>query len=438
MNVSIVTLFPELYKPFLETSLLKKAHNQKLVQFSVRSLFEFCKPKQRVDSPTFGHGAGMLLRPEIVEQAIQAQQTDWGPAYKIFFSPQGKLLDQELLRVLVKQIYERNNHVLLLPARYEGMDARVEEHYADCVISLGDFVLMGGDLPAMVLLEGLLRLVPGVVGKQESVEHESFSGPFLDYPEYTEPVVWHDKIVPEVIRSGNHEKIHKWRQAQAITKTVYTNFEWLRSHVRTEQEIKQAEAYIPAHYAVLMHTQVLLPDGQEGTSSVTSLDIHDIARSAATYAIKNYFIVTPLQDQQRIVLKLLEFWRTGSGVSYNPHRHRALERVILVSSLNEALEYIAQKEHMQPLVVATGAQKKYGKDKRYITYHDQACVWTLQRPVVFLFGTARGLGPTVLEHCDFILEPVRGFSDFNHLSVRSAAALVFDRWLGVNSVYILE
>ena len=439
--MSLVTLFPELYTSFLQTSLLKKAQEQNIVSFCVRSLFEFCQPKQRVDSPTFGHGAGMLLRPEIVEQAVEAQEAYGGPAYKIFFSPQGKKLDQVLLRSLVSNIYQRGGHVLLMPARYEGMDARVEEYYADCIVSIGDFVLMGGDLPAMVLLEGLLRLIPGIVGKQESVEHESFSGPFLDYPEYTEPVVWRGYAVPEVIRSGNHEKIKQWRQSQAIAKTVYCNFEWLRSHITAQHEIAQAADYIPAHYAVLMHTHVLLPDGedkQEGTSSVTSLDIHDIARSAATYTIKNYFIVTPLQDQQRIVAKLLAFWRTQEGVAYNPHRHRALERVILVSSLQEACASIAQAENAQPVLLATGAQKKYAHDKKTVTYYDQATVWSLRRPVVFVFGTARGLGPTVIQQCDFILEPLRGFTDFNHLSVRSAAAVVFDRWLGVNSVYTID
>ncbi|MBA3954034.1 tRNA (guanosine(37)-N1)-methyltransferase TrmD [Candidatus Dependentiae bacterium] len=430
MVISTITLFPELYKPFLETSLIRKAQEQQHVTLDVKTMFDFCKPKERVDSPTFGHGAGMLLRPDIIEKAIDAQEALHGPAYKIFFSPQGKKLDQVLLRDLAL-IAQEKKHIMLLPARYEGMDARVEEHYGDCLISLGDFVLMGGDLPAMVLMEGLLRLIPGVVGKQASVEHESFTGPFLDYPEYTSPVVWKGYSVPEVVRSGDHGKIQRWRQARAIKNTVLSHFDWLRSHVTTDAEIKQAAEHIPHHYAILMHAQVALLDGQEGTSSVTSIDIHDIARSSATYGIKKYFIVTPLEDQQKIVTKLLDFWKTGEGVTYNPHRHNALENVLLVSTLDEAVDKIKEYENADPILIGTAA-KKYAHAQA-ITYHDQSIVWSLKRPVVLLFGTARGLGSSVIERCEFLLGPLYGFSTFNHLSVRSAAAIIFDRWLGITS-----
>src|SRR5579871_559261 len=184
MKISILSVFPDLYGPFLQTSLIKRAQDQGLVSFYLSSFFSQVSPKERIDAPTFGHGAGMVLKPVVVQKAITDQEAQRGKAFKIFFSPHGKKLDQHLLQDLVRRI-GMQGHALLIPARYEGMDARVEEHYADEIVSVGDFVLMGGDLPAMILLEGLLRLVPGVVGKQESVELESFSGPFVDYPEYT-------------------------------------------------------------------------------------------------------------------------------------------------------------------------------------------------------------------------------------------------------------
>ena len=429
MHLSIVTLFPALYEPFLHTSLVHRAVQSGQIDFSLENLFSYCAPKERIDSPTFGHGAGMLIKPEVIEHAIEKQEAAHGQAYKIFFSPHGKKVNQQLLRKLAATFQEKK-HIMLLPARYEGIDARVEEQYADQILSIGDYVLMGGDLPAMVLIEGLLRLLPGVVGKQESVEEDSFSGPFVDHPEYTAPVVWKGVEVPEVIRSGNHAAIKEWQRHAAGQRTVLHHFEWLRSHVTEQKDALLAASLIPSHYVVLMHDQIMLEGGREGTSSVTSLDIHDIARSACTYGIKNYFIVTPLLDQQKIVKKLLEFWQTDVGADYNPQRFVALASVILVSSLDEALAQIEEREKSKPLLVATSAKKH--EQVESITYYDQEKVWTLQRPVLFLLGTARGLAPSLVEKCDFLLGPIKGFSTFNHLSVRSAAAIIFDRWFGIN------
>lgn len=179
-----------------------------------------------------------------------------------------------------------------------------------------------------------------------------------------------------------------------------------------------------------MHSHVMLDQGREGTSSVTSLDIHDIARSARTYGIKKYFIVTPLEDQHKIVNKLLEFWHTDVGIDYNPQRHEALKLVTLVSTFEEVLQQIEHDESQKPLLLATSAQST--QTVPLISYHDQQKVWSPGRPVVIIFGTARGLASSFVEKCDYQLGPVQGFSSFNHLSVRSAAAIIFDRWLGIN------
>ncbi len=431
MNISILTLFPRLYESFLTASLMGRAQENGYVQYHVENFFSYAAPKERIDSPTCGHGAGVLLRPDIVDKAITAQEQLHGTAYRVFFSPHGKKLDQPLLKKIYENVRERR-HLLLVTSRYEGMDARIEEYYADSIVSVGDFVLMGGDVPAMMLLEGLLRLVPGVVGKQESVERESFSGPFVDHPEYTAPVVWKGMEVPEVLRSGNHKHIEQWRSNQAAQRTVLRHFEWLRSHVATPDQEVLAKKYIPAHYAALMHAQVVVPHVGEGTTSITSLDIHDIARSSTTYGLSGYFIVTPLEDQKRIACRLLEFWHTGVGIEYNRQRHEALKHTMITDSLDEVRAAIEKHEGVEPLLIATSAQPQHGSMVEPITYYDQEKVWNLKRPVLFLFGTGRGLAPRLLEQCDFILPPLRGFSDFNHLSVRSAAAIVMDRWLGIN------
>ncbi|MGE0207280.1 MAG: tRNA (guanosine(37)-N1)-methyltransferase TrmD [Candidatus Babeliales bacterium] len=428
MNISIVSVFPELYQPFFSTSLLKRVQEKGIISFDVADYFSFVAPKERIDAPSFGPGAGMLLRPEVVQKAIESQEGKFGKSFKIFFSPQGKKVDQSLLKTLAPTLMQQK-HIMLMPARYEGMDSRVEEHYADLVLSVGDFVVMGGDIPAMLFLEGMLRLIPDVVGKQESVERDSFMGPFVDYPEYTEPLEWQGMKVPEIIRSGHHAAIEQWRQEQAAQKTVLHHFDWLRSKVATQEQKKLAERFIPAHYAALMHSDVVLGPEQVGASSVTSIDIHDGSRSCKTYGLKNYFIVTPLKDQQAIVRTLLDFWHGSQGQDYNPSRAKAVKQVELVSTLDEVLAAIEKKEGKKPLLIATSAKRT---DGRLVHYFDQEKVWAQSRPILLLFGTAKGLSKAVLDRCDYILGPIEGFSDFNHLSVRSAMAVVLDRWLGIN------
>jgi tRNA (guanine37-N1)-methyltransferase len=435
MHISILTVFPELYHSFLQTSLVGRAQHNNLISCDVRAFSDFCKPKERIDAPTFGHGAGMLIRPEVIERAVDAQDDAHGKAFKIFFSPQGKVLTQYQVQHFAHEL-QKKNHVMLVAARYEGMDARVEEEYADALVSVGDFVLMGGDIPAMMVLEALLRHIPGVVGRQESVQEDSFTGPFFDYPEYTAPVVWKEREVPAVVRSGNHGQLRAWRQNQAVTKTIRERFDWVRSVPMSCEQRDQVIQQLPPHYVVLMHDQVVVggEHPEIGTTSVTSLDIHDIARSATTYGLKNYFIVTPLIDQQKIVQRLLDFWLHGVGVAYNPHRHESLKLVQLCSSLDEVLFDIAKKHDASPIIIATSARKYEleGRSisKRLITYHDQAQIWAFNRPVLIVLGTGQGLSQECINRCDYVLVPIEGFSDFNHLSVRSAAAIIFDRWLG--------
>jgi len=430
MNISVLTVFPELYQPFLQTSLVHRAQQKGLVNFDTTSFFSLVVPKERIDAPTFGPGSGMLIKPTVVEAGINLHEQKYGPAFKIFFSPQGQKLDQSSLALLTQKISQRG-HALLIAARYEGMDARIEQEYADAIVSVGDFVLMGGDLPAMMLLEGMLRFIPGVVGKEESVREDSFTGPFLDHPEYTEPVEWHGKKVPDIIRSGNHGAIAQWRQEQAAQKTVLQHFAWMRTQPMTDVQKKLASRYIPRHYIALLHSDVLVgPEKKPGVTSVTSIDIHDIARSSATYGIKQFFIVTPLTDQKRIVQTLLNFWQRGIGVDYNPSRHEAVKSVEIHDTLDSAISEIIKKEGIAPLLIATSAQKH--EHVASISFWDQSLVWCKERPVLLIFGTGQGLTEDVVQRCDYLLTPVEGISGFKHLSVRSAAAVVLDRWLGMN------
>jgi tRNA (guanine37-N1)-methyltransferase len=406
----------------VHTSLVGRAQEKEIVHIDVQSFFSYVQPKERIDAPTFGPGAGMLIRPDVVQKAIEDKEARYGKAFKIFFSPRGEKIDQRVLETIAARTQECG-HLMVIPARYEGMDARIETEYADMILSVGDFVLMGGDIPAMMLIEGLLRLFPHVIGKQESVSRDSFTGPFVDFPSYTEPLEWKGQRVPDVLRSGNHGAIEKWRSEHAVRSTVGEHFEWLRSQALTDQDKKLAREHIPSHYVALMHTDVLIGEERKlGVTSVTSIDIHDIARSSKTYGIEDFFIVTPLLDQQKIVQKMLDFWKKGIGFEYNRCRYDAIQLVQLIDSLDAVIKKIEEKEGKTPLVVA----------QQIASFYDQKKVWQADRPVLILFGTGQGLSPAVIERCDYLLLPVEGFSEFNHLSVRSAVAIVLDRWLGIN------
>lgn len=433
MKISVLTAFDQLYTPFLTTSLIGRAQKNGLVDIEVATFMQFADAKERIDRPTCGPSAGMLIAPGVVERAVDAHEARLGSAFKVFFSPQGKKCDQDLVRQLYAQFTASGkDHMMLFAARYEGMDARVEHEYADAVVSLGDFVLMGGDLPAMAFMEAFLRLVPGVVGDTDSVVQDSFQGPFVDYPEYCLPVEWKGRVVPEVLRSGNHGAIAAWRQEQAARSTVLSHFAWLKGSHLTGAQKKSAARYIPPHYVVLMHADVLVgPERQPGTTSVTSLDIHDIARSARTYGLASFFIVTPLQDQQKIVNQLLSFWKAGHGIEYNPSRHEAVRHVDICTNFQEVVDHIERIEGKKPLCIATSARYK-AYDDRAISFADQEKVWAHERPVLLILGTGRGLTDDLIARVDYTLLPIHGFSEYNHLSVRSAAAIIFDRWLGIS------
>lgn len=430
MNISILTVCNQLYEPFVHTSLVGRAQEKGIVHIDVQSFFSYVQPKERIDAPTFGPGAGMLIRPDVVQKAIEDKEARYGKAFKIFFSPRGQKVDQRVLETIAQRAQECG-HVMFVPARYEGMDARVEDEYADMILSMGDFVIMGGDLPTMMTIEGFLRLIPHVVGKEESVSRDSFSGPFVDFPSYTEPVEWKGKRVPDVLRSGNHGAIEKWRNDQAVSATVKEHFSWLRSQQLTQDDRVLAGNYIPSHYVALMHSDVLIGEEKKlGVTSVTSVDIHDIARSSKTYGVQEFFIVTPLVDQQKIVQRMLDFWKKGIGFEYNRCRYDAILQVQLANSLSEVIKKIEEREGKKPLIVTTSA--KVTNAQQLISFYDQKKVWAADRPILLLFGTGQGLAPSVIEQSDYLLLPLDGFSDFNHLSVRSATAIILDKWLGTN------
>ena len=212
MKFDILTLFPEMFEA-LNESIIGKAKEKSLIEINLINIRDFSKDKhKKVDDTPYGGGAGMVMMPDVVYDAYSSIK-DREDAKVIYLSPQGKTLNQEKVKELSKE-----NHLILLCGHYEGIDQRVLDEIVDEEISIGDYVLTGGELPAMVLVDSVSRYVEGVL-KAESIEEESFSNNLLEYPQYTRPEEFRGKRVPEVLISGHHENIKKWREEKALEVT---------------------------------------------------------------------------------------------------------------------------------------------------------------------------------------------------------------------------
>ena len=218
MRIDVITIFPGLIEPFRTTSLLGAACRDGIVELVVHDLREFTKDRHRtVDDTPYGGGPGMVMRPEPLIEAIEALAGPKGEtrsARVLLLSPQGRRLDQNWAQELA-----REEHLVLVCGRYEGVDQRVIEIAVDEEVSIGDYVLAGGELPALVLIEAVTRLVPGVMGNPESAEAESFQAGMLEGPQFTRPAEYRGIEVPAVLRSGDHQAIARWRAEQALDMT---------------------------------------------------------------------------------------------------------------------------------------------------------------------------------------------------------------------------
>ena len=208
IKFDVLTLFPEMFEG-IKYSIIGKAIEKELIDINIVNIRDFSKDKhKKVDDTPYGGGAGMVMKPDVVYDAYSSVKTD--NAKVIYLSPKGKTLNQEKVKELSKE-----NHIILLCGHYEGIDQRVLDEIVDEEISIGDYVLTGGEIPAMVLIDSVSRYVNGVITK-ESVEEESFSNGLLEYPQYTRPEIFLDKKVPEVLLSGHHENIKKWREEESL------------------------------------------------------------------------------------------------------------------------------------------------------------------------------------------------------------------------------
>lgn len=229
MRIDILTLFPAMFDGPFNESLILRAQKRGLINLKIHNLRDWAKDKHRqVDDSPYGGGAGMVLKVDVMDRAVKALKKKGTKI--ILLTPQGKKFNQKMAKILAKK-----KHLILISGHYEGFDERIRERLVDEEISIGDYVLTGGELPAMVITDAIVRLLPGVVGKNESVENESFENNLLDYPVYTKPEIYTprplDRLeagrargkkkwqVPKILLSGDHKKIAEWRLSEAKKRT---------------------------------------------------------------------------------------------------------------------------------------------------------------------------------------------------------------------------
>ena len=216
MHIDILTLFPQMFDSPFSTGIFKRAIERKLVSVNIHNIRDYTHDKHHtVDDYPYGGGAGMVLKPEPIFEAVESIKPESEEVPIILLTPQGRLFSQQIALELSK-----HGRLILVCGRYEGVDERVRSYLVNDEISIGDYVLSGGELAAMVVIEAVVRLLPGVLGSEVSPLDDSHVAGLLEYPQYTRPAVYRGWSVPEVLLSGNHAQISKWRHEQAILRTL--------------------------------------------------------------------------------------------------------------------------------------------------------------------------------------------------------------------------
>lgn len=426
MRINIVSLFPEFFDSPLNSGLMRRARDSGLVEIACLNPRDFATDRHRtVDDRPYGGGPGMVMLAKTLDVALQSLDR---PGAILLMSPSGRPFDQAMARRLCTE-----DACTIVCGRYEGIDARLEALYPILPVSVGDYVLNGGEAAALCVVEAVARLTPGFMGHAGSGEDESFSQGLLEYPHYTRPEVYRGLAVPEILLSGDHARIAAWRREQGLAATLARRPELLAS-ARLEKKDFSVLKNLAGQggrrrrgrnlYVALVHHPVLNREGKTVAVSLTNLDVHDIARCSCAYGLGGYYIATPLADQQALARELLGHWLGEQGRAFNPDRAEALEGVDVVDSVEKAVAAVAVRAGQSPRLLATSAVVQGALTPA------EVADWLDETPVLLLLGTGSGLAPEVLEKVDGTLRPIRPFDAYNHLPVRAAAAILFDRILG--------
>ncbi len=477
----ILTLFPALFDAVRGEGLLGKAVETGMVGLHTHNFRDWTHDRHRtVDDVPYGGGAGMVLKPDPVVACLRDIRKTASDSRVVLLSPAGRVFRQS-----DAVQWAALPGLVLLCGRYEGFDARVEDH-VDEVVSIGDYVLNGGEAAAVVIVEAVARLLPGVLGNAASLHQESHTAALLECPQYTRPRVFEGQAVPDVLFGGNHAEIARWQRRQSLLRTRLRRPEllqgvrvdakdraWLAEQLASEPATTPEVDPPPAPaatstqppaphngvdffakipiFAALVHHPVRDRTGQVVTTALTNVDVHDLARSARTYGLQGVFIVTPVLLQQRMAAEIAAHWTQGDG-SAHLRRADAMGLVRVAANLAEAKETIARTTGRAPVVAVTAASVRGDQSTpvwSFAAYRSEltrlAGSDAPAAPLLLVFGTGWGLDQSVLDGADLRLEPIAADAEllratgpdkrtaYNHLSVRAAAAIVFDRLFGDRS-----
>ncbi|HJU60543.1 MAG TPA: tRNA (guanosine(37)-N1)-methyltransferase TrmD [Candidatus Binatia bacterium] len=422
LKFTVVTLFPQMFESALGQSILKKAQEKQLISIRLVDPRAYTTDRHHItDDYPYGGGQGMVMKPEPLVAAIENIRAQNPNARVLLLSPQGTVFTQKTAAQLAQE-----KNLLLVCGRYEGVDERVKS-FVDAELSVGDYTLSGGEPAALVVIDAVARLIPGVLGNDKSAAEESFSDALLEYPQYTRPEEFRGMRVPEVLLSGDHERIRRWRRAMSVRLTAERRPDLLSKAARAASLEFPARVSQAPVYVALLHYPVYDKNGQVVTAAVTNMDIHDIARSGKTYGIRGFYVVTPVKALQKLARKIIHHWEQGYGSQYNATRKQALALARIMDTLDEVLLDIERECGEKPLLVATSARPG-GKRTSFTELRDM--LKRVNQPFLLILGTGWGLTEAIFSRSDYALEAIEGPTDYNHLSVRSAAAIMLDRLLG--------
>lgn len=239
MDIIVLTIFPEMIEPYFSYGMIRKAVDEGYICTTAMNIRDYASGKHRVtDDKPYGGGCGMVMKPEPLAASIKAAKEQSPGARVIHMTPQGKRFDQNLSRELSAQ-----SGLIFVCGRYEGVDERVVGNYIDDEISIGDYVLTGGELAALVVADAVIRLIPGVLGGEDSAQKDSFSGSLLEHAHYTRPCCFEGESVPEVLISGNHAKIESWRIETSLIRTFLKRPDLIEGNVLSKDETKILERW---------------------------------------------------------------------------------------------------------------------------------------------------------------------------------------------------
>ncbi len=431
VRINLVSLFPEYFDGPLSSGLMRRGREAGLVSFSFTNPRDFAHDRHHsVDDRPYGGGPGMVMLPAPLAESLGSLGFRPGaappPGRLLYLSPKGRPLDQALARELAAE-----PSLTLICGRYEGIDARLEEIFPVESVSVGDFVLNGGEGAAVCLVEAVARLLPGFMGHEDSGEDESFSHGLLEYPHYTRPEVFAGRAVPPVLLGGNHAGIARFRREESLRLTAKHRPELLDSApLEPEDRDFLRGLNLPRLgknlFCALVHHPVLNKEKNSATVSLTNLDIHDIARSSCAYGLGRFYVTTPLEDQRELLEEILAHWVSGPGGRSNPGRAQALSLVTGTAGIAEAAHDVFLRTGREPTLIGTSAGAKKTAGISFVQVRELLT----RGPVLLLFGTGHGLAPGAEDRCSAFLPPLRGYGGYNHLSVRAAAAIMFERILG--------